>query len=276
MILAGVVCIFVRGHNVLGVDFAGGDSVTMTSSRKLEVQEVRTVLEKAGLRDVFIQYQGDFSAQQEYLNVKCEVDSGAKVIPELAKAFPDAEFTEVAVDRVQPVVGKEILINAGWAVFWALVGILIYVAVRFEFPFAVGAVIAIIHDVLMTVGWYVLTGRQFSATFVAAILTIIGYSINDTVVIFDRVREQLVRLRRESFGNVMNLSINQMLSRSIITNMTVFFTTLSLLFFGGPVLRDFALAMTIGAIAGSYSTIFVAGALVLDLRRGREAKVKAA
>ena len=151
----------------------------------------------------------------------------------------------------------------------SLFGILIYVAFRYEFSFAVGAVLAIIHDVLMTIGWYCLSGRELNATTVAAILTIIGFSINDTIVIFDRIREDLKLGIRGTFREVMNQALNQTLSRTIITSGTVFLATFSLYIFGGGAINDFAFAFLVGIITGTYSSIYIASALVLWWHKGQ-------
>src|SRR5215510_14089857 len=148
-------------------------------------------------------------------------------------------------------------------------GILVYVAFRYEFSFAVGAIVAIIHDIFMTMGWFFLTGREMNAPIVAAILTIIGFSINDTVVIFDRIREHLKFGTRGSFREVMNLALNQTLSRTLITSGTVFLSTLALYLFGGPVINDFAFTFLVGIITGTYSSIYIASAIVLWWHHGQ-------
>ena len=172
-------------------------------------------------------------------------------------------------DHIGATVGKEIQKSAALAVLLSLFGILIYVAIRYEFSFAVGAVVAIIHDILMTVGWYCLSGREFNATTVAAILTIIGFSINDTIVIFDRIREDLKLGVRGTFREVMNQALNQTLSRTIITSGTVFLATLSLYIFGGGAINDFAFTFLVGIITGTYSSIYIASALVLWWHKGQ-------
>jgi SecD/SecF fusion protein len=273
LILVGLVWIFHRGHEMLGVDFAGGDSVTITFSKHIDDAQIRKTLEGAGMKDVFIQYQKDAASTKEYLNVKTEFEQGTKVLPALEAAFPEAKLTQIGIDKVQPIIGKEILVSACWAVFWSLVGILVYVAIRFEFPFAVGAVIAIIHDVLMTVGWFAMTGRQFSATFVAAILTIIGFSINDTIVVFDRIREDLKLGKHGTLQEIMNRAINETLSRTILTSGTVFIATLSLYVFGGGAINDFAFCFLVGILTGTYSSIFIASPIVLLWNRGKKIEV---
>jgi SecD/SecF fusion protein len=166
-------------------------------------------------------------------------------------------------------VGLEIRKSALVAGLLSLFGILIYVAVRYEFSFAVGAVLAVIHDVLMTIGWYSLSGREFNSTTVAAILTIIGFSTNDTIVIFDRIREDLKLGIRGTFREVMNQALNQTLSRTLITSGTVFLATMSIFVFGGGAINDFAFTFLIGIITGTYSSIYIASALVLWWHKGQ-------
>ena len=187
----------------------------------------------------------------------------------------DAKFTLLAQDHIGPTVGKEIQQSAALAMLLALFGILIYVAIRYEFSFAVGAVVAIIHDILMTIGWYFLSGREFNATTVAAMLTIIGFSINDTIVIFDRIREDLKLGVRGTFREVMNQALNQTLSRTIITSGTVFLATFSLYLFGGGAINDFAFAFLVGIITGTYSSIYIASALVLWWHKGQRPHIGA-
>ena len=178
-------------------------------------------------------------------------------------------------DTVGATVGKEIQKSAIIASLLSLFGILVYVAFRYEFSFAVGAVLAVIHDVLMTIGIYYLAGKQFSATTVAAILTIIGFSTNDTIVIFDRIREDLKLGMRGTFKEVMNQALNQTLSRTIITSGTVFLATLSLFIFGGGEIHDFAFTFLVGIITGTYSSIYIASALVLWWHKGQRPAIGA-
>jgi len=161
------------------------------------------------------------------------------------------------------------------AILLALFGILVYVAFRYEFSFAVGAVVAVIHDMLMTLGWYCLADREINATTVAAILTIIGFSINDTIVIFDRIREDLKLGVRGTFREIMNQALNQTLSRTVITSGTVFLATLSLFIFGGGAINDFAFTFLVGILTGTYSSIYIASALVLWWHKGQRPKLGA-
>jgi SecD/SecF fusion protein len=274
--------IFYRGHDVLGVEFAGGDKVTISfdQSHKVEVDRLRAAATKASSGDVLVAYQRDISTSKDTLLITvrnfneaqtgAQSDSpGAKVVEELKKEFPEAGFTVLGADRVGPTVGKEIQTTAILAALLAMFGILVYVAFRYEFSFAVGAVIAIIHDVFMTLGWYFLAGRELNGTTVAAILTIIGFSINDTIVIFDRIREDLKLGVRGTFREVMNQALNQTLSRTIITSGTVFLATLSLYIFGGGVINDFAFTFLVGILTGTYSSIYIASAIVLWWHKGQ-------
>jgi len=273
LIIVGVAYGFHRGAQIMGVDFAGGDALTVSFERRVDVDKVREVVSKLNVGEPLIQYQKDVSGGKEALTITTAYNSGGKVEQAIQKAFPEASFKRIALDKVGPSVGAGILKNAIISVLLALFGILVYVAFRYEFSFAVGAVIAIIHDVLMTMGWFFLTGRQLSAPMVAAVLTIIGFSINDTIVIFDRIREDLKLGVRGSFKDVMNTAMNQTLSRTIITSGTVFMATLALYLFGGGVINDFAFTFLVGIITGTYSSIFIASALVLWWHKGERPQI---
>ena len=262
-----------RGKDVLGVEFAGGDNLTFAFAQKVDVDKLRASITKLGVGDPMIQYQKDLSNGKESLRVTVRVadektDVSEKVKQALAVEFKEAGFKLLSVDKVGATVGKEIQQTAIVAALLALLGILVYVAFRYEFSFAVGAVIAIIHDILMTMGWFFLTGREMSAPMVAAILTIIGFSINDTIVIFDRIREDLKLGVRGSFREILNHALNRTLSRTIITSGTVFLATLSLYLFGGGVINDFAFTFLVGIITGTYSSIYIASAIVLWWHKG--------
>ena len=172
-------------------------------------------------------------------------------------------------DEVGPQVGAELKTRALWSILMALLGIIIYISWRFELGFAIGAIVALAHDVLVTVGIYTLCGRQLSLPIVAALLTIVGYSVNDTIVVFDRIREDLKLVRDKSFKDICNLSINQTLSRTLLTSLTTLITVVMLLVFGGGAINDFALALFIGVLVGTYSSIFVATPVVLLWHRDR-------
>ena len=262
-------------HDLMGVDFVGGDSSSFSFTEKVDAEKVRAALTKeAGLIDPVIQYQKDLLSGKEVLRVTAAVDTAEKVKSTLLKDFPTAHFDRKSQETVGPTIGKEIQQTAVLASLFSLFGILVYVAFRYEFSFAVGAVVAVIHDVLMTIGVYCLTGlfsshgREFNATMVAAVLTIIGFSINDTIVIFDRIREDLKLGVRGSFTQLMNQALNQTLSRTIITSGTVFLATMALYLFGGGAINDFAFTFLVGIITGTYSSIYIASALVLWWHKG--------
>jgi len=284
---------FYRGfhrHDLAGVEFSGGESITLAVNQehKPPVERIRDVATRISGREVLVSYQHDIGTGTDTLRVTSRIaekteteDLGTKIFEALKKEFPDAGFggTEnkpLNRELVGAVIGEEIQQTAIIASLVALFGILIYVAVRYEFSFAVGAVVAIIHDVLMTLGWYFLTDRQLNATTVAAVLTIIGFSINDTIVIFDRIREDLKIGVRGSFRELINQALNQTLSRTIITSGTVFIATLSLFIFGGGPINDFAFTFLVGIITGTYSSIYIASALVLWIHKGHRPKLGAA
>ena len=268
--------IFIRGNNMLGIEFAGGDELQLRFSQRVETEKVRETLVKGGIGETRIQYQteGAGGTKREYLSITTAKDAGLKAEEVLKKSFPASKFERVRMDSVGATIGKEIQKSGVIASVLSLFGILVYVAFRYEFSFAVAAVVAVAHDVLMTIGWYCLTGtvgegRQFNATFVAALLTIIGFSINDTIVIFDRIREDLKMGVSGSFNEIIDRALNQTLSRTIITSGTVFLATVSLYVFGGGAINDFAFTFLVGIITGTYSSIYIASALVVWWHKGK-------
>jgi SecD/SecF fusion protein len=260
--------IFVRGNSVLGIDFAGGDSITMSFKQKVDVDKLRSALAKVG--DAQIQYQK--GAEQDMLEVVAPFGQGGAVTNALFSTFPAAGFHVVGSAGVGATVGVEIQKSAIIASFLSLFGILIYVALRYEFSFSCGAVVAVIHDVLMTMGIFFIAGRQLSAPIVAAVLTIIGFSINDKIVVFDRIREDLKLGVRGTFKDVINIALSQTLSRTIITSGTVFIATAALYAFGGGAINGFAFTFLVGIITGTYSSIYIASALVLWWHKGERPK----
>ncbi len=285
LIIAGMSYgVFIKGTDVLGYEFVGGDSMQLSFQEKIGVDDLRKVISGLDLGEAMIQYQKDLSTGKETLlittrNMEVKQAGGQTADPSLLvekalkKDFPKAGFKVLGVQRVGATVGKEIQRTAIIAALLAMFGILVYVAFRYELSFAVGAVIAIIHDILMTMGWFFLSGRELSAPIVAAILTIIGFSINDTIVIFDRIREDLKLGVRGSFRDVINQAVNQCLSRTIITSGTVFLATMSLFLFGGGVINDFAFTFLIGILTGTYSSIYIASAIVLWWHKGERPKL---
>ena len=266
-----------RGKKMLGIDFAGGDNLTLRFSQKMEPDKLREAITGLGIQDPQIQFQKDVARNSETLRITSPYGTGGIISTNLAKLFPAAHFEELGVEKVGPTIGGEIMRSAIFASLLSMLGILIYVAIRYEFSFAVGAIVAVLHDILLTIGCYCLTGwfgegRQFNATMVAAVLTIIGFSLNDKVVIFDRIREDLKLGVRGSFKDLINQALNQTLSRTIITSGTVFLATLSLFIFGGGAINDFAFTFLVGIITGTYSSIYIASAFVLWWHKGERPK----
>jgi SecD/SecF fusion protein len=270
---------FTRGEKLFGVDFLGGDSTIFSFAQKLDVEQIRSAITATGEEDSQIQYQKDVSGGNETLRVTTSSGSAEKVELALEAKFPQAQFKAIGQQQVGAVIGKEIQRSAILASLLSLFGILVYVAFRYEFSFAVGAVVAVIHDVLLAIGCYCIangiSGREFNATVVAAVLTIIGFSINDKIVIFDRIREDLKLGMRGSFKEVINQALNQTLSRTIITSGTVFLATGSLYVFGGGVINDFAFTFLVGIVTGTYSSIYIASVLVLWWHKGERPNIGA-
>ena len=238
LILAGAGAFYVRGERNFGVDFRGGDLVTMSAPNKIDIGQVRKALEHIGFADASIQesQQGG----KNYITVRTPLNTSDKVEKEIMQSIPDANLKVEGSDRVGALVGGELARSSLIALALGILGILIFVTFRFELSFAVGAIVALLHDVIITVGVFSLLGRELTLTMVGAVLTIAGYSINDTIVVYDRIREGLASGRRGSIEQIMNESINQTLSRTILTSTVTLIPILCLFFFGGAVLRDFS------------------------------------
>jgi SecD/SecF fusion protein len=265
----------VRGKHVLGVDFAGGDSLTLTFKERVGVDALRDALARAGMGDATIGYQQNRATGHETLRITVPVEAAAKAEAALQAAFPQAGLDMVGTDSIGPTVGAQIQRSALISCLLALFAILVYVAFRYEFSFAVAAVIALIHDVFITLAIFFLAGGQLNATMVAALLTIIGYSINDKIVIMDRIREDLKLGVRGTFRQVIDLALNQTLSRTFITGGAVILSTLSLLIFGGGVINDLAFTFLVGTLAGTYSSLLIASPIVLWWHKGQRPKLGA-
>ena len=263
----------VRGGDVFGVDFSGGDSISYSFDTKVPVDELRTSVAGLDIGETQITYRRDIIDGSETLELTTAFDQGEKVTALLKEQFSSAGFTLESTSRVGGSIGNEIKKSAIISVTLALFGILFYVALRYEFSFAIGAVLAVLHDILMTLGLFFISGRELNAPMVAAILTIIGFSINDTIVIFDRIREDLKLGVKGSFKDVMNKAINETLSRTIITSGTTLFAALSLFIFGGAVINDFAFTFVVGIITGTYSSIYIAASIVLWYTKGQKPKL---
>ena len=262
LILIGVIAFIINGFN-LGIDFAGGSILQYKFDKPVNINEIRDELKKEGLGDSIIQ---TFGANDEIL---IKTRSG-KDVSKLKKEFSEKYGSHAVLRReesVGPSVGKDLKKQAFWSIFWSLIGILLYVGWRFEFKYSVGAIVALIHDVTITLGLFALFGFEINIPVLAAILTLIGYSLNDTIVVYDRIREDIKRERprsTEHYEKVINSAINSTLSRTIITSLTTLFVVVILLIFGGEVIRNFAFALTVGVIVGTYSSIFIASPILIE------------
>ncbi len=274
LIILTWIVFFGRGEQNFGVDFTGGTALTYRFDDKLGVDDIRSALATAGVPDAFIQYQRELVPDEtgvipEDLLLKVPFGAGDATKAAMNTTFADAGLRLLQEDTVGPQVGRDLRRKGLMAVVWALVGIVIYISLRFEFAFAIGAIVAVAHDVLITIGIFTLLGQQLSLPIVAALLTIVGYSVNDTIVVFDRIREDLGLIKDKTYSQIANLSINQTLSRTLLTSITTLITVTMLLIFGGGAIRDFALALFIGIIVGTYSSIFVATPVVLFWHRDK-------
>ncbi len=263
-LILGVSTLLMRGHQNMGVEFVGGSLLQVGYSSPVETSQLRDVLTKAGFNDVSLQHFGELGQNQ--FVIKTKSDDVKKIEAVASQAGKDMQVLKV--DQVGPAVSGDLKTKALWAVFWSCMGILIYLSFRFEWKYAGAAVFALLHDTLFTFGVYALSGREINLPIVAAILTIMGFSVNDTIVTFDRVRENLKSVRKKSFSEIVELSINQTLGRTLLTSLTVLFGAVALFLFGGPGINDFAFTLCVGFAVGIYSTIFVASSVLVDWKGG--------
>jgi len=273
LFVVSFVGLFLRGSSAFGVDFVGGEALTAGAKIMPEVSAIRSALVEAGITQAIVQPQVSPDGSKTLL-IRSPSAQAEKAFQILSEKFPSAEFTLLAKDLVGPVIGRELREKALGALVLALLGMLLYVTVRFEFSFAVAAIVALLHDVLLTVGIYVLLGQELTLTSVGAILAIIGYSINDTIVIFDRIREMLLFEEKGSLKVLFNRALNLTLSRTLLTSGTTLLAVLTLYFLGGPVISSFALLFLIGIIVGTYSSLFIASPLVMLWNRNNKELLK--
>ena len=267
LLIAGGTAFYIRGDKNFGVDFRGGDLVTLSTTQDVSIHQVRETLKPLNLEDALIQQSKQ--SDKNYITIRSPLNTSDKIEKQVIQSLPNAAFKVERSERVGALVGGELAKNSLIALGIGILGILIFVTFRFELSFAVGAIVALLHDVLMTVGVFSLLGRELTLTMVGAVLTIAGYSINDTIVVYDRIREGLASGRRGSIEQIMNESINQTLSRTLLTSTVTLIPILCLFFFGGAVLRDFSLAIIVGVVVGTYSSIFIASPIVLWWSRAR-------
>ncbi|MBT3205327.1 MAG: protein translocase subunit SecF [Gammaproteobacteria bacterium] len=266
LILISLVSLFTNKLNV-GIDFTGGSVIEVGYEEAVDLKPVRAALVKAGYGDAIVQHFG--SAKEVLIRLvpregqnKAELSS--LLIPILAEQT-SSKMDVRRVDFVGPQVGEELREDGGLAVLYALIAILIYVSLRFEYRFSLGAVAALIHDVIITLGVFSILQLDFDLSVLAAILAVIGYSLNDTIVVFDRIRENFRKIRKKTSFEVINMSINQTISRTLVTSLTTLLVLIALYTFGGEVIEAFALALIIGVMVGTYSSIYVASASALAL-----------
>ncbi|MEI6211149.1 MAG: protein translocase subunit SecD [bacterium] len=260
---------------VLAVDFTGGTTLTFAYQQKADLDAVHQAAKAAGVADALAQYQMALDGSDGVLQVKTSQvtdknrDVGKVILAELQKTIPASGFSFLGEEGIGKQVSADLAKAGMYAIIFSLVGMLIYLTIRFEFGFALGAIVSLFHDALFTLGVYCIFDRQVSLTIVAALLTIIGYSVNDTIVIMDRIRENLKLDTKRSFVEICNLSINQTLARTVLTHVTVTLVTLALFIFGGGAINDFAFCMLIGMVVGIYSTVYIATPVTLAWHRGR-------
>ena len=270
LVIVGIAFGVSLGEQAVGVDFRGGDQVTFEFTEKKKVDPLRDALDQAGIKGAKIQYQSGGDSK-ERLQVTVRDGDGDDAIGVLAKEFAtDEGFKKVSQLHTGESISGEILQGATKSLLIALFAILVYVTFRYEFSFALGAILAIIHDILMTLGLFFLWGGELNAPVMAAVLTIIGFSINDTIVIFDRIREDLKLNVKGSFTDIMNAAISKTLSRTIITSGTTLLAAGSLFLFGGSAIHSFAFVLLAGVLTGTFSSIFIAGSLVLWKNKGKK------
>ena len=277
LMILSLALLFTRGLN-FGIDFTGGTLIEVGYSEPVELEMVRGRLDAAGFDRTTVQYIGTSHEVLIRLAPR-EGEASSDLADRVFAQLSQGQRVELRrVEFVGPQAGDELREKGGLALLYAIVGILIYVALRFEWRFSVGAVLALAHDVIVTLGYFSLTYTEFDLTVLAAILAVIGYSLNDSIVVFDRIRENFRTMRKESVEMIMNSAINQTLSRTLNTGLTTLIVLFALLLFGGPAVHGFALALIVGILFGTYSSVYVASglALLLGVDRAVLAPVKKA
>lgn len=273
LVLASILSAFVIGMN-FGIDFKGGTTIRTQSAQPVDVGAYRSAIDTLGLGDVSIAeiFDPTFDEDQNVAMIRIQAQEDAEaaaasmvegVRAALQTVAPDILF--VSVESVGPKVSGELIQSAALAVLLAIAAVLFYIWLRFEWQFALGAVVALVHDILLTIGIFSILQIKFDLAIIAALLTIVGYSLNDTVVVFDRVRENLRKYKKLALADVLNLSINETLARTIMTSVTTLLALISLFVLGGDVIRGFVFAMIWGVIVGTYSSVFIASGVLLRL-----------
>jgi len=261
MLIAGLMVFFLKGKEAYGIDFSGGQLQEYSFKSPVQIDQLRTTLKESGFGDASIQ---QFKEDPRVVLIKTSSYKSNIITEKLKEKFPDQDIQALKIERVGPVAGKHLKIKAINALVWSFLAIAVYVAFRFRnFAFGAAGVIALVHDVLFTLGFMVFTGRQIDLLSITAFLTIAGYSINDTIVIYDRIRENMRLSRKTSLSELINLSTNQTLSRTILTSGVTLLVVIAIFIYGGEVLSNFAFALLVGFIVGTYSSVYVASTLVI-------------
>lgn len=286
LILAGLISLVMQGGPKRSIEFTGGTIVAVQFQEEVDIEAVRNALSHV----VIDGKTYDFSNQEikhfgglETVSARLPVidetheDFAQGIVDHLYQSFPDKVPDDktiflLSIEKVGPKIGAELGADAVQAILTALVLILVYISIRFQFKFALGAIAALTHDVTITLGIFSMLNLEISLSVIAAFLTIVGYSLNDTIVIFDRIRENLKSHKRDKYEDVVNMSINESLSRTVITSLTTFFVVFVLWIFGGEVIHNFAFAMIIGVVVGTYSSIYVASPIVVQLHNSQDQK----
>ncbi|HID38660.1 MAG TPA: protein translocase subunit SecF [Calditrichaeota bacterium] len=267
LILLSIISLIIHGGPKYNIDFTGGTLLHLKFEKPVKIDEIRKALSTEGFGKAEIKHFGSPNEVSIRAGIERTAEELSITMEEsIRKALPENPFVVQRVEKVGPKIGHELIIQALWAIFWSMVLILIYVMWRFEFKFSIGAIVALMHDVTITIGIFSLMDIEISSPIIAAVLTIVGYSLNDTIVVYDRIRENLKGFKKvvPDLSGLVNKSINETLSRTIITSGTTFIVVLVLYFFGGEVLRTFAFALLIGIVVGTYSSIFIASPIVVD------------
>jgi len=264
LILLGIICLVQigRGSANLGIDFVGGTTVQLGFKERIPIDRARVALENSGISGATIQEVGE-SGNKILIKLRESEGTSDKIQTIFRQEFPNNSFEVVSIEEIGPVIGKALQRDALVAITVSIIAIIFYIALRFEFKFGVAAAIATMHDVLAVLGIFYLLNKEINLLIVTALLTLAGYSLTDTVVVFDRIRENIRRSRREPLVKLINSSINEVLSRTIITSLTVVLVLIPLVLFGGEVLHNFSVALLMGVIVGTYSSVFVASPILV-------------
>jgi len=270
VILWGMTTFFIRGKKNFGVDFTGGDLLQIAFKNSISVSEIRDTLSTLNIGSFTVQTVG---TEEKEVIIKSNPNTSDTILKAIQQKYgQDIEIKNKTI--ISPSMSTSLRNKALFSFLLGIIGILIYLAIRFEFRFAVGATVAIFHDLLFVISILAIAGKQIDSTIIAALLTIAGYSVNDTVVIFDRIRENVRKTRSDNYIDIFNLSINETLSRIILTGLTTILVVILFFFFGGESLHDFSFSLLVGFIIGTFSSVFVAPSLVIEWHRIRPYKIK--